>query len=92
MSYLNSFMGMAALVASTTPKHVLVKQLREYTEKYEEAREAGMPEEILEETFQEIVVSCNLIMLKNTDLAPEDIIAEIEKIEKASDLLKPIGS
>jgi hypothetical protein len=87
---MSTFMGTAAMIASALTRSQIVQNMRDYCVEYQRAEFEEASEEKLEEAFQEIVVCSHILMFKSTDLTPEQLLNEIDKIEQATNLfIKP---
>jgi galactose-1-phosphate uridylyltransferase len=85
----NPMMTMVALMAHLMPKEALVEQLEHRIEEFKEANLLHKSEEEINKAFDMLAPYCMMIITKIQGDDPLTMMQEIDKIEKARNLLDP---
>lgn len=88
----NSSMAMIAMMAFVSPEDFLVDRLDEKVKEFLEAKLLGKSEEELQKIFKDLAPYCMMILTKIQGDDPMKMMDDIDKIEKARNLIEPHNS
>jgi hypothetical protein len=87
----NEMQGIIIMLASITPKELLVNQLEEAVNEFKDAKILGKSDDEMDDLFQRLAVPCLLILTKINGAGkdPIEMMKRMNVLRKAHDLISP---